>query len=286
MHTTTIRTLAIGVSLLTTLAFGSARMAHAQQIGEPIAAVPPFQLDFDETGASLLNGLPNPNQINFVAGGGIEFYLPGIVQPGQVLISSSVDVDPNNITGDSDLLTFYNGPGLTGVVTGIMLYESLLDPFDPILAADVPRLNYVAPVLSIGELGPEGNNGFSYVVPGHLQRDQRRLPADSRALDVHHGWNGALEPGPAGLSPPPLGTVSLNTHPTQCHARRFAFTRRSSNLTSCKETANDYQPSNHRRMLGDYALCRGRQRRSVLGGRTHKWGPSTTRARFPSAYRQ
>ena len=168
MRTNTIRSLAIGISILSTLAFGSARIAFGQAIGQPIAAVPPFQLDFDETGASLLNGGFNPNQITFVAGGGIQFYLPGIVQPGQVLINSSVDVDPLNPSGDSDLLTFSNGPGLNGALTGIMLYESLIDPFDPLLAADVPRLNILAPVVVIPEVGPEGANGFSYVVPGAI----------------------------------------------------------------------------------------------------------------------
>jgi hypothetical protein len=167
MRTNTTRSLAIGIFVLGTLAFGSARVAFAQAIGQPIAAVPPFQLDFDETGASLLNGLPN-NQINLVAGGGIQFYLPGMVQPGQVLINSSVDVDPTNPTGDSDLLTFSNGPGLNGAVTGIMLYESLIDPLDPVLAADVQRLTFLAPVLTIPEVGPEGTNGFSYIVPGAI----------------------------------------------------------------------------------------------------------------------
>jgi hypothetical protein len=166
MRTNTLRSLAIGISILSTLALGSARMAFGQAIGQPIAAVPPFRLDFDEKGSSLLNGGANPNQVTLVAGGGIQFYLPGIVQPGQILINSSVDVDPNNLSGDSDLLTFSNGPGLNGAVTGIMLYESLIDPFDPLLAADVPRLNFLAPIVTIPEIGPEGANGFQYVVPG------------------------------------------------------------------------------------------------------------------------
>ncbi len=123
-------------------------------------------MDFDETGASLLNGLPNPNQVTLVSGGGIQFYLPGIVQPGQILISSSIDIDPNNPTGESDLLTFTNGPGLNGALTGILLFESLIDSSDPLLPADVPLLNYLAPILTIAEVGPEGANGFSYIVPG------------------------------------------------------------------------------------------------------------------------
>jgi hypothetical protein len=166
MLTITHRTLAVGILILSTVAIGSARIAFAQAIGQPLAAVPPFKLNFDETGASLLNGLANPNQVVPVAGGGIDFYLPGIVQPGQILVNSSVDVDPNNISGDSDLLTFFNGPDNTGALTGIMRYESLIDPFDPLLPADVARLNYMVPVQSIGEVGPEGTNGFLYVVPG------------------------------------------------------------------------------------------------------------------------
>jgi hypothetical protein len=168
MRTNSIRSLAFGVVFLSTLAFGSSRLALAQAVGQPIAAVPPFQLDFDEAGNSLLNGLPNPNQVVFVGGGGIQYFLPGIVQPGQILINSSVDVDPLNITGDSDLLTFSNGPDLNGALTGILLYESLIDLSDPLMAADVARLNYTAPIQSIAEVGPEGANGFSYVVPGAI----------------------------------------------------------------------------------------------------------------------
>ncbi len=182
MITITFRALAIGISLLGMLALGPARSAFAQLIGQPIAAVPPFQLDFDETGASLLNGLPNPNQVTFVAGGGIQFYLPGIVQPGQILITSSIDVDPGNPGGDSDLLTFSNGPGLNGALTGILLFESLIDPNDPLLAADVPMLNYLAPIQTIAEIGPEGANGFSYIVPGAIYNgisDGRLVPEPS-----------------------------------------------------------------------------------------------------------
>jgi hypothetical protein len=193
MLTNTHRTLALGIAILSTLAFGTARIGFAQAIGQPIAAVPPFQLNFDEVGNSLLNGLPNPNQVSLVAGGGIDFYLPGIVQPGQVLINSSVDVDPNNVTGDSDLLTFSNGPGLNGVVTGIMRYESLIDPFDPLLPADVARLKYLVPIQAIAEVGPEGTNGFLYVVPGA----------------VYNGISDGLVPEPSTFILGGLGLLSL-----------------------------------------------------------------------------
>jgi hypothetical protein len=166
MNTITIRSLVVGVSILGASAFIASATSFAQQIGQPIAAVPPFTLDFDEAGNSLLNGLPNPNLVNPVAGGGIQFYLPGIVQPGQVLITSPIDVNSANPNGDSDLLTFSNGPGLNGALVGIMLYESLIDDATETDLADVPRLNYLAPILTILETGPEGANGFSYIVPG------------------------------------------------------------------------------------------------------------------------
>ena len=105
-----------------------------------------------------------------MAGGGIEFFLPGQVQAGHVLITNTNDINSANPNGDSDLLTFSNGPGLNGVTTGIMLYESLLpsDSYDMGVndPADVQRLNYLAPILTILENGPEGNNGFVYSVPG------------------------------------------------------------------------------------------------------------------------
>jgi len=206
MLTDTNRTLTIGIFILSTLAFGSARIAFAQAIGQPIAAVPPFQLNFDEVGNSLLNGLPNPNQVSLVAGGGIDFYLPGPVQPGQILVNSSVDVDPNNVTGDSDLLTFFNGPDVNGLITGIMRYESLIDPFDPLLPADVARLNYMVPVQSIGEVGPEGTNGFLYAVPGA----------------TYNGISDGLVPEPSTFVLGGLGLLSLAA---LAYRRRWARTR-------------------------------------------------------------
>jgi len=166
MRTNILRSLAVLIFTFGALVGGLASHVQAQAIGQPIAAVPPFTLDFDEAGNSLLNGGPNPNQVVLVAGGGIQYYLPGIVQPGQILVTTPVDIDTSNPNGESDLLTFFNGPDINGALTGILLFESLFDPFDPLLAADVPKLNYLVPIQSILEVGPEGNNGFTYIVPG------------------------------------------------------------------------------------------------------------------------
>ena len=153
-------------AMLSAWAGSAAHFAQAQAIGQPFAFVQPFQLNFDEAGTSLLNAGPNPNLVSPVTGGGIDFYLPGPVTPGQILINAPMDINSANPNGDSDLLTFSNGPGLNGIITGIMRDESLADPFDPVLAADVQRLNYLQPILTITETGIEGNNGFSYIVPG------------------------------------------------------------------------------------------------------------------------
>jgi hypothetical protein len=206
MNTNIIRSLAFVISILGAMGFGSTRIAFGQAIGQPIAAVPPFQLDFDEAGNSLLNGLANPNQVVLVAGGGIQYFLPGPVQPGQVLVNSSVDVDPINVTGDSDLLTFSNGPDNNGLITGILLYESLIDALDPLLPADVPRLNYLQPIQAIGEVGPEGNNGFSYIVPGA----------------IYNGISDGFVPEPSTFVLGGLGVVSLAV---LAYRRRQARTR-------------------------------------------------------------
>ncbi len=166
MKTSTLNSLGVVTAVFCLFVGSSARLARAQAIGQPFASVPPFQLNFDEAGNSLLNGGANPNPVIPVTGGGIDFYLPGLVTPGQVLINAPMDINSANPNGDSDLLTFKNVAGLNGALTGVMRYESLMDPFDPVLAADVQRLNYAAPIPTLTETGIEGNNGFSYIVPG------------------------------------------------------------------------------------------------------------------------
>ena len=169
MLTNTYRTLALGISILSVsvLAFGAPRNALAQGPGAVAPGSVGFTLQFDESGNALINGVSSPGIA--IPGGGVNFILPTTVVPGDVLINSSVDVDPTNPTGDSDLLIFSNTVLASGVPAGVLTYESLIDPLDPLLAADVPRLNFIAPVLTIPEIGPEGNNGFKWVPdPGNL----------------------------------------------------------------------------------------------------------------------
>ncbi len=167
MLTSSHRTLAIAVSVLGITALCAAHTAFAQGPGAVAPGSVGFTLQFDEAGNALLNGVPISGVP--VLGGGVDFTLPVQVIPGDVLITSTIDVDSSNPNGDSDLLHFSNTTLASGQTVGILTYESLIDGSDPLLAADVPRLNYIAPVLTIGEVGPEGNNGFTWVPdPGNL----------------------------------------------------------------------------------------------------------------------
>ncbi len=165
MFTATYRTLAIRISLLALLAFAGNTTAFAQP-GTPLVGTPGFTLNFDETGTSLLNGGPNPNPVVPVAGGGLQFYLPGQVSPGDVVIVAPFDINSANPHGQSDVLSFSNGPGVNGTLTGIMLYQSLIDPGDPLLAADVQGLVFATPFSPLQETGTEAANGFSWITTG------------------------------------------------------------------------------------------------------------------------
>jgi hypothetical protein len=161
MTTSTFRTLAAGISILSALAFGSVRTAFAQGPGAVAPGSVGFTLTFDEAGTGLLNGRPEPGVP--VAGGGINYLLPVPVIPGDVLITSPIDVDSANPNGMSDLLIFSNTVLATGQTVGVLTYQSLIDPFDPLLPADVPILQFPVPVITIPEIGPEGSNGFTWV---------------------------------------------------------------------------------------------------------------------------
>lgn len=150
--------------MLSLLAFGSARNALAQP-GAPLPGVPGFTLSFDEQGNSLLNGGPNPNPVIPVSGGGIQFFLPGQISPGFVLVTNPlVDTTTANPNGDTDLLTFSNQIIASGQTVGVMLFESLIDDTDGVNdPADVSVFNFLAPAITILETGPEGNNGFQWI---------------------------------------------------------------------------------------------------------------------------
>jgi hypothetical protein len=161
MNTIAIRSLAIGISILSVLAFGSARTAFAQP-GTPLAGSPGFTLSFDEKGSGIVNGVPYAGLP--VGGGGIQFLLPGQISPGFVLITNpSVDSTVSNPNGDTDLLTFSNQTIASGQTVGVMLFQSLIDDADDIAPADTSVLNYLQPVITILETGPEGNNSFQWI---------------------------------------------------------------------------------------------------------------------------
>jgi hypothetical protein len=158
----TLRTLATGMSMVGLFAVGSLNVALAQPGSTPLGAVG-FTLTFDEYGNSLLNGGPNPNPVVQVAGGGLQYYLPLPVTPGQVLVTNPVDITTANPLGMTDLLTFSNQVLASGVTVGVMLFESLIDDADDNAPADVPALNFLQPIITINEVGPEGKNGFTWV---------------------------------------------------------------------------------------------------------------------------
>ncbi len=213
MLTNTYRTLALGISIFSVLAFGAAKNVFAQGPG-PGAAAPGsvgFTLQFDETGAALLNGVPTAGVP--IAGGGVNFFLPIPVITGDVLINSTIDVDPTNPTGDSDLLIFSNTVLSSGQTVGVMTYQSLIDPNDPLDAADVPSLSYIAPVLTIREIGPEGNNGFTWVPdPGNA--------AGSVYIGISDGVLRTPEP-----STFVLGALGLLSFAALAYRRRLARNR-------------------------------------------------------------
>ena len=196
---TTIRTVAIGISLVSLLQLGLTVTAFAQGPGAAAPGSVGFTLTFDEQGNSLLNGGPNPNQVQLVAGGGIDFFLPVPVIPGFVLVSGSSDVNTANPNGISDLLTFSNTQLASGQTVGVMNYQSLIDDIDPNNdPADVPTLQFTQPVSTVNEIGPEGNNGFTWI-------PDPPNPAGS----VYVGISDGVVPEPTSIVLGGLGMISL-----------------------------------------------------------------------------
>jgi len=92
-------------------------------------------------------------------GGGLDFFLPVPVVAGDVIVVNPLDVTDNNPNGFSDLLTFLPG------IHGTLVYRSLLDEMEPFPdPADVAGLIFPATPFSVLESGPEGNNGFVWIV--------------------------------------------------------------------------------------------------------------------------
>jgi hypothetical protein len=145
--------------LLGLVTFGPVKTAVGQP-GTPLGGAPGFQLEFDELGHGRYltptsggyiddPGVPQP-------GGGLLFFLPVPVSPGDVLVVNPAEAGPNNPSGFSDLLSF-EGHSL--------LYRSLQDESelhpDP---ADVLGLTAPGTAFSTLESGPEGMNGFVWLV--------------------------------------------------------------------------------------------------------------------------
>jgi hypothetical protein len=126
-----------------------------------------------------------------VAGGGIDFKLPGPVVPGAVLILDPLDIGPNNPLGISDRLDFSSDPA-TGA--GHMLYRSLIDDTETVLdPADVASFPTADVTVRAVELGPEGNNQFIYQTSGA----------------IYYGMSDGSIPEPAGLGLLALGWLVL-----------------------------------------------------------------------------
>jgi hypothetical protein len=133
--------------------------------GTIIDGSPPFTTTFDEMGnGTLTNASGTVN--NFWANAapyGLQYRLFAFVQPGNVVITDPDAISPTNPLGVSDNLHFDNDPNLGG----ILIYSSVLDENDPVHdLADVPLANvlyYSGPSdVFINEVGPEGNNGFTW----------------------------------------------------------------------------------------------------------------------------
>jgi len=155
--------LGIASLFLGLVTLGSGKIALAVSLpGTPLPGNPGFILEFDEAGHGRIitdaGAVDNPGVA--LAGGGLVYTLPVPVAPGDVIVVNPLDISPDNPNGFSDLLTF-DGHGL--------IYRSLLDEDeafpDP---ADVAGLIFPTTPFTILESGPEGNNGFVWLVDSGL----------------------------------------------------------------------------------------------------------------------
>ena len=152
--------LGVASLILGALAFGCSKVAFGQP-GRPLSGTAGFILEFDEAGhGQLITGgglFPNPGVPQ--VGGGLLFSLPVPVTPGDVSVFNPGEASTNNPNGFSDLLTFFNQGN-----SSVLLYRSRMDESEPVPdPADV--LGLTSPGgLSVLETGPEGNNGFVWIV--------------------------------------------------------------------------------------------------------------------------
>jgi hypothetical protein len=203
MNTNICRTLAIGVSILSALAFLPARFAFAQP-GKPLVGFPDFTLKFDEQGNNLLQ-FNNPSLGSMVlptnpTAIGLEFLLPVSVASGDVLVQATHDIDTlKNPNGDSDLLSFFDRPNNFGTLDHVMLFQSLIVDATDTLPADVNAFtffNAAVPPSFASEIGPEGSNQFFWT-PG--------LPTGT----MYNGISDGTIPEPSTVVLGSLGLLSL-----------------------------------------------------------------------------
>ena len=131
--------------------------------GSSTGPSPIGNVHFDEQGVLTLDtGLVIHGTL--VAGGGIDYTLPGPVQPGAVLVLGASDA-PVGALGISDRLDFSNDAS----GKGHMLYRSLLDDTDAAAdPADVASFPTTDTAITTPETGPEGDNGFIYQTSGAI----------------------------------------------------------------------------------------------------------------------
>ena len=195
---TTVRMLAIGITILSLLQFSFTKTARAQGPGAVLPGSAGFTLAFDEQGNSLFNGGPNFNLVVPLAGGGINFFLPVQVVPGYVLATDPIDISTTNPTGESDLLVFFNTTLASGQTVGVMNYGSLIDDNSPPDLADVTNFSFPQPITTITESGLEGNNAFTWIPD-----------PPNAAGAVYIGISDGVVPEPSSVVLGSLGMVSL-----------------------------------------------------------------------------
>jgi hypothetical protein len=156
------RRLGIASLLLGLVILGSGKIAFGQLPGTPLPGNPGFILEFDEAGHGRVitdaGAIDDPGVPQL--GGGILYDLPVPVFGGDVIVINTLDISAANPDGYSDLLTF---EGHT------LLYRSLLDESEPFPdPADVAGLIFPATSFSTFESGPEGFNGFVWILDSGL----------------------------------------------------------------------------------------------------------------------